>query len=156
MSGARFRLDQLPPKAQAEALAILGQTSRPLDSTGAKAKETTIRQNRGPRLNKLATAYLERLIEVHGEEKVLVEAINLDLANCCRYRPDFWVVQTCSVYGGNEMAVSLSAFEVKGNFAWEDSIVKLKVAARAYPWIKFYLCTREGRTGGWSEKRVFS
>lgn len=113
-------------------------------------KEATIRQNRG-KASKLQLAFVEYLKHGGGAVGglVLEEAINLEVANGCRYRPDAWTI----IDVGNE-AVQLNAWEVKGPRAWDDSIVKLKVAARAYPWITFRLVTRPGRLGPWKIVKI--
>lgn len=53
-----------------------------------------------------------------------------ELAHRCNYTPDWWVTLTD---GSHE------AHEVKGAMVWDDARVKLKVAARMNPEVKFVL-----------------
>jgi hypothetical protein len=69
--------------------------------------------------------------------------ITLKLADDCRYTPDF---VTVSAHGGR-----LIAYEVKG-FWRDDAKVKIKVAARLFPWIQFIVVTR--KKGNWSQEAV--
>lgn len=136
------------PKGSASFLRLNGLTGSGEAKQGVK--ETNIRQSRGTG-SKLQTAFVEYLKHGGGAVGglVLEEAINLEVANGCRYRPDAWTI----IAVGNE-AVQLNAWEVKGPRAWDDSIVKLKVAARAYPWITFRLVTRPGRLGPWKIVKI--
>ena len=61
------------------------------------------------------------------------EAVKLRLAKNCFYTCDFLVV-----------ADHLIFYEVKG-FREDDAMVKIKVAARLYPWAEFVLVTRKGK-----------
>jgi len=117
----------------------------------AKALPSIIRQKTGPSLNKTEKSFLVRLNAVYGPERVLSQSITLQIANGCTFRPDFIVVQGMD---GSDLW-SMMAFEVKGPYVWDDAKVKLKVAARMYPWIKFYLASRDG-LGGWRETRVLA
>lgn len=63
-----------------------------------------------------------------------VQNITLKLADDTRYTPDFFGL--CE--DGN-----LIAYEVKGFFR-DDAKVKIKVAARMFPWIRFVLVRKEG------------
>jgi hypothetical protein len=145
MTEHRITLDQLGPKHRAEALAQLRdpyETPPHPASAAAPDPGVTIRQKRG-RSSKLEEDFKAFLLlgPIPDQSHVLGSVINLELANGCRYRPDAWVV-----YG---KPLQLLAYEVKGRHAWDDSVVKLKVAARAYPWIRFHLVTRPERLGPW-------
>ena len=63
------------------------------------------------------------------------EAVQLRLADRCTYLPDFLVMLADG---------SIEVHEVKGGFARDDAIVKLKVAADLYPFT-FRLCRYRGR-----------
>lgn len=66
------------------------------------------------------------------------EAVTLKLAeNRCRYTPDFCVVMADG---------RIEFHEVKG-FWRDDARVKIKVAARLFPWARFVAVTRKGM--GW-------
>lgn len=70
-----------------------------------------------------------------------IQPIGLKLADNCRYHPDF-----VTLHDGQ-----LTAYEVKG-FMRDDAAIKLKVAARNYPFIRFVLVTRVKKQ--WIEKEV--
>lgn len=81
---------------------------------------------------------------------VLEQSITLSLANGCRYTPDIVTVYQESPHGGHYV----TAYEVKG-FMRDDAVVKLKVAARAYPWIQFVLVTAGDRARScWNTEEV--
>lgn len=114
-----------------------------------------IRQShkRASKLQQDFTEHLRRL-NSGGANFILEEALTLVLANGCRYTPDAWVIE---MRGTQEhLLTSLNAYEVKGPKAWDDSIVKLKFAPRAFPWIKFFLATRPQRFGAWRIDRIES
>jgi hypothetical protein len=67
----------------------------------------------------------------------------LKLADDTRYSPDFFVLTK-----DNELV----CYEIKGPFRREDSFVKLKVAARLFPF-RFVLVTRD-RGGKWNEREI--
>ena len=94
------------------------------------------------RLNKTERAYLARLRGLGCYPWVGVQCITLKLGDDCRYTPDFWVLDP----DGN-----LGAREVKGFFR-DDAKVKIKVAARLYPWIKFVVVKKDKL--GWNESEV--
>lgn len=71
-----------------------------------------------------------------------IQNITLKLAHDCRYTPDFWTLETDG---------SLVAREVKGYFR-EDAKIKIKTAARLFPWIKFILAFDE--KGSWRHELV--
>jgi hypothetical protein len=71
------------------------------------------------------------------------EAIVLKLANGCVYRTDWFV---------HRKDGQIEIHEVKGGFAYEDSLVKLKVAASKYPMFKFFIHQWKG--GEWINQEV--
>lgn len=81
-----------------------------------------IRQSSKPLMNKLETEWLREL-EVGGVRRIRPQAITFRLANGLRFTPDF------TGWQGDDLV----AWEVKGPYAREDSLVKLKVAAATYP-----------------------
>ncbi len=87
-------------------------------------------------LNKLEKAWLAKLRATYHPStcRILIQAITLKLADRVRYTPDFLVI---FLNGG-----AIHAHETKGPYCREDARIKLKVAARMYPWIQFYLVTR--------------
>ncbi len=90
--------------------------------------------------NKLEEAFKSILDgkQENGEIRMYgFERITLKLAHDCRYTPDFDSVG----HNGTEF------WEVKGPQQWEDSWIKLKVAAAMFPFYRFHLCKREA--GEW-------
>jgi hypothetical protein len=90
------------------------------------------------KLNKTEARYLARL-RMLKFPWIGVQNITLKLADDCRYSPDFWVINADG---------ELEAHETKGGFIREDSTIKLKVAARQFPFIRFILC--ELHKGEWT------
>jgi hypothetical protein len=86
-----------------------------------------------PVMNKLEAAFWERLQRA-GYEAAYHEPFKLRLAGHCHYSPDF--------AGVASSPVAWDVFEVKGPRVWEDSIIKLRVAASLYPSFRFYLVKR--------------
>lgn len=122
------------PRASATVLAVnlpQGQ-SIPAEKHPGKAP-TRFRQSKEPKLNKLETEYLRYHTIVCPREKIHVQAMRFLLANGVTYTPDFICID------GNK----LSAIEVKGPHAWEDAIIKLKVAPTIYPWIRWFMVWKD-------------
>lgn len=94
-----------------------------LDKHGILTKSTTDED----KLNKTERLFLE-FLKRGRHEWVGMHCMTLKLADDCRYTPDFWAVDNGK----------LTAFEVKGFFR-DDAKVKIKVAARMFPWIEFVL-----------------
>ncbi len=117
-------------------------------SPSNKEQKPRLRQKAAPKLNKTEQRFEMYLRQVFKTETILVQAITIEIANGCRYTPDFFVIQPTETPG----AVTLRAFEVKGPHAWDDSIVKLKVAARSFPFVQFSICSRSGF--GWRIEKI--
>lgn len=94
------------------------------------------------KLNRLERAYLALLRANAAYAWVGVQCVTLKLGDDCRYSPDFVTIGV----GGEAWA-----HECKG-FMRDDALVKLKVAARKFPWINFCLATRKG--GVWTVKPI--
>lgn len=71
------------------------------------------------------------------------EALTLRLAHDCRYTPDFFVIAASG---------RIELHEVKGAHIWEDSKIKIKVAAAHFPCFRFYLAKWE--RGEWTIAEV--
>lgn len=91
--------------------------------------------------------------EWKGAAFIHAQGFTLTLANGVRYTPDFVVViwREELVTDGSQVM----AFETKG-FMRDDAAVKVKVAARLFPWIKFHLVTKKRKKdgGGWAIEEV--
>lgn len=104
-----------------------------------------LRQARAPKLNKTETAFGDFLRVSLPAAQIHPHGITLLIANGCRYTPDFFVEPESG---------DVRAYEVKGPHAWDDAIVKLKVAAAQYRRIAFWLVSRD-KVRGWRQERVF-
>jgi hypothetical protein len=120
-------------------------------SNARPARPSRIQQHSNPKLNQLEREALEWLKGDYQEDYYLrPHAMRLELANGCLYTPDIIGQPTPH----NQYECTIRAWEVKGKHAWDDSIVKLKVAAREWPSIRFTLIWREGKHGPWLEQEV--
>jgi hypothetical protein len=98
-------------------------------------------------LNKLESEWLVVLERRYGPDQVKPQAKKYKLANGCWYCPDFSV--NAKLLGS---IVLETCYEVKGKYAWEDAMVKLKVAAHQWPDVKWVLAWKED--GEWKEQWV--
>lgn len=92
-------------------------------------------------LNKTEKAYHEWLLG-QDYQWVGVQCITLKLGDDCRYTPDFFCL---------DQHGELIAKEVKG-FWRDDAKVKIKVAARMFPFIRFQVVMKSGTE--WSHTPV--
>ncbi len=110
----------------------------------ADAFKARMKQNRGAELNKTETAFLDYLRAIELKEwKIEPHALTFKIGNGVRYTPDL-----IASFGD-----SVRAYEVKGPHAWDDAIVKLKVAGAQFTWCAFWLASKDKRTG-WRIERV--
>ena len=82
------------------------------------------------RMNKTEASFNAQLTVLKKAGRIqwfMFEGLKLRLGHTCFYTPDFIALDD---------AGKLIAYEVKG-FWRDDARVKIKVAARAYPWIRF-------------------
>lgn len=110
----------------------------------ANAPAKRLRQNPKPLLNKLEDEFYHRLSDsLRGTGSIVrPQAKRYRLANGVTYCPDF-----TAIVNGRE-----TAWEVKGKHAWDDAMVKIKVAATSFPEIKWILCWKDD--GEWKEQDV--
>lgn len=92
------------------------------------------------RLNKTERAYLE-FLKANGEDWIGIQCVTLKLADDCRLTPDFATIDKDG----------LTLIDVKG-FQREDALIKMKVAARMFPWARFVIVKRDG--ANWSHAEV--
>lgn len=91
------------------------------------------------KLNKTEKSFLSYLRIVSPQPcEIYVQAITLKLADDTRYTCDLYRISPNGIEG----------FEVKG-FWRDDAKVKIKVAARMFSWIKFYVVMKN-KSGGWN------
>lgn len=73
-------------------------------------------------------------LETQHDYWIGVQCITLKIGADLRYTPDFWALDK----------QGLRSIDTKGAHTWEDSIVKIKVSARMFPWIRFLLAKAQG------------
>ena len=98
------------------------------------------------KMNKTELAYAQYLdaLKACGEVSWWsFESVKLRLADATYYTVDFMVMRSTG---------ELEAHEIKGGYAFEDSLVKLKVANEMFPW-SFFL-VKKGKNGTWNIKKV--
>lgn len=93
------------------------------------------------KLNKTERAYHQHLVCMNYQW-LGVQNITLKLANDCRLTPDFAYLDKDG---------HLVMIDVKG-FQREDALIKMKVAARMFPWIRFAIVKKDA--SGWNYKEV--
>lgn len=113
-----------------------GPTSVPPAPVGPR-KLKRILQNTKPLSNKLETQFGEHLRAWYPGALIYEQAITLRLANGVRYTVDWAVSRGIGVF----------CYEVKGRHAWDDAIVKLKVAATTFPNWHWHLAWKD--VGEW-------
>ncbi len=109
-----------------------------------------IRQSSKPLMNKLETEFYNRIKDQYPNyPPVRAQAKTFRLANGVRFTPDL----TCSIWPDDNEPAKETAWEVKGKHAWDDSICKLKMAASAFPEVRWFLCWKS-ENGSWILERV--
>ena len=93
------------------------------------------------KLNKTETAYLGWLRAL-GDDWIGIQCLTIKLGADCRYTPDFWAIDK----------EGMRAIDVKGGHTWEDSLIKLRVAARLYPMFRFLIARKDG--AGWKHTAI--
>jgi hypothetical protein len=140
------------PHAKADLL-LTDQNDKPTALVYFKPKR--MRQRTKPLLNKLESAFLNLLFHRCQFTKIHCQAIRFQLANGMAYTPDLFAFDwpDHDESSGNPVTWP-HAWEIKGPHAWDDSIAKLKMAAKLYPEITWILAWKDKVTGQWQEQRV--
>lgn len=94
------------------------------------------------KLNKTESAYLQ-FLKTQDLQWIGVQNITLKLADDTRYTCDFFCIDHDGILHGRE---------VKGTFVRDDAKVKIKVAARMFPWIRFSIVKKV--KNGWEHTEV--
>jgi hypothetical protein len=102
----------------------------------------------GAGMNKTEALFFAHLKATHPGAWIEREPVALKLGNGVRYNPDFMVADSAG-------SSQLTAYEVKGHMR-DDAAVKLKVAARLFPFIRFVLVWRDRRAGTWATQEIFA
>jgi hypothetical protein len=99
------------------------------------------------KLNKTETRYLAWLRTL-GDYWIGIQCITLKLGHDCRYTPDFWAVDKDG----------MRAIDCKGTRddgtpqVEEDAMVKMRVAARLFPFARFLLAWKTA--SGWQHREI--
>jgi len=91
------------------------------------------------KLNQTEKRYLAWL-RAQGDLWIGIQCFTLKLGHDCRYTPDFWALDE----------LGLRAIDTKGKHVWEDSIIKLRIAARLFPFFRFLKASEAN--GLWKHK----
>ena len=130
-------LSDLPARYREQAVKQMLKKEKVLD----KELMTITPSTEESKLNKTEKAYLSWL-RGQGYVWIGIQAITLKLGDDTRYTCDFMALDSRGDLHGRE---------VKGFFR-DDAKVKIKVAARQFPFIKFYVVKKDGQ--GWNHKEV--
>jgi len=93
------------------------------------------------KLNELEKRYL-RFLEGQQPAWIGIQCITLKLAEKLNYTPDFWAIDNDGI----------RAIDTKGKHIWEDAIVKMKIAARLFPWVRIIMAQENGLV--WNHREV--
>ena len=134
-------------KLNAEALSLAVAPKPAAGSFPEIAAGKRLRQEAGPKLNKLEAAWLEMLKRKFPDGKIYAQAIRLRLANGAWFKVDFVVVN----------AGAWLAYECKGPDAGKNvdrGKLALKVAADSFPEYQWFMVWKED--GQWKQQKVLS
>lgn len=112
--------------------------------TEAAPLERRLRQEQGPKLNKLEQAFLRVLQVEYPGVRIRSQDKRYELARGIWYKPDFTMMSA-----GVE-----TAFEVKGPRAFRGGFENLKVAARVWPEVRWLLVWRDKDSGQWKRQEI--
>ena len=114
-------------------------------SSAQPASSKRVRQSGKPLMNRLETGFLTQLRNLHVGQDVTIrsQSLTFRLCNGVTLRPDFVVF-----LAGQRPVCE----EVKGKHAWEDSLIKLKMAAQEWPEFEWRLNWREN--GMWHMQTI--
>lgn len=90
-------------------------------------------------LNRTERLLLDEIL-IPTFHEVGIQRITLKIADSCRYTADFDTVDE----DGN-----LILWDAKGGKIWEDSIIKMKVVAATYPWIRVIMAQKKAKAKEW-------
>lgn len=99
-------------------------------------------------LNKTEKRWLE-ILRSRGFAFVGIHTHTLKLAHDCRYTPDFFTVDSANYSNAD---YGMVFWEVKGKHIWEDSLIKIRTAARIFPFYRFVLA--QWKDNQWTEKVI--
>lgn len=131
MKNSGYKLESLPQRLREQIAGLTpSQAILQTGSAGPRLRQDT----KGP--NKTEAAFFAYLKTIYPNDTIKEQGITLRLANGLRYTPDVFV--KCK--DGN-----IDFYEVKG-FMRDDAAAKIKFAAYAFPFWRFYLVTATDRS----------
>jgi len=111
-----------------------------------------IRQSSKPVMNKLEQEYFDILsAQYPNYPRPRAQAVRFKLCNGVTFTPDIFCASWPSEFGPVSPATP-TAFEVKGKHAWDDAIVKIKMAAHEWLEIRWVLAWKE--SGEWKTQLI--
>ncbi len=104
-----------------------------------------VRQSSKPAMNKLEQEWFDIVSGIQWHHGPRAQAVRFRLCNGVTYTPDVFAATW-------QEAGRPTAWEVKGKHAWDDAIVKIKMAAHEWPEIDWWLVWKEN--GVWKTQRI--
>lgn len=124
-------------------------------ATGKRKGMRPIIRGRKEGMNNLEEKYSKWLDSLKWEKQIVAwqfEPLGLKIAEMrCRYHPDFLVVRHDAFEFHEVKAFSKKAGKPRYE---DDSMVKLKVAARQFPWFQFRMVWFDSNIGSWQDKPI--
>ena len=112
-------------------------------------KRVRVKQSPKPLLNKLEQEWFDILSgRFPNYPRPRAQAVRFKLCNGVTFTPDIFAVSWPQSNG----PASPTAFEVKGKHAWDDAIVKIKMAAHEWPEIVWILAWKDN--GEWKQQKI--
>ncbi len=126
--------------------AAIDAARMPQDAKSPQIRPTVapkrLRQSSKPLLNKLETEFWDWMKVRQPEQTLRPQAKRYELARGIWFKPDF-----TTIHDGEEVA-----YEVKGPKAFRGGFENLKVAARVWPDVSWWLCWKDG--GQWTFQQI--
>ena len=122
-----------------------------------KTKKQRVRQSPKPLMNKLEAEFFAILsAQYPNYSRPRAQAKRYRLGNGVTFTPDITASTWPRLNGINETcgADCETAWEVKGDRAWDDAIVKVKMAAAVWPEVRWILVWKEN--GHWNEQEILT
>lgn len=134
--------------------AATANTTADLLRAAVIAKGPPLKQSHKPKLNQTEREFRHYIAIVQRDSIITDQSLTFRLANGVSYRPDF--VTFCT--NPFNQLLAIDAFEVKdqrrkdSHWFTDDARVKLKLAAKEYPFIRWFAAWKEGSE--WKMQRV--
>lgn len=103
-----------------------------------------------PKVNKTEARYFEYLKRMNPGEWISAQCLTFVLANDCRFTPDVVMIGAADKLVAIDVKAKWKG--TKGPHVEDDALVKLKVAARTFPWCLFYIAWEEN--GHWEHRQI--